>query len=471
MSVAPETHDQPSRPALGRWIPCSSRVGIALGLAVIAYATLASWPAAALVLGTTLFAMLLEQSFAHAETAEALHVSASAARSEGQREAAAQLMSLEVSYERMRSVLEALAEGVLVVDGRGEIVLANPAARRAMKVSEQDPVGRVLWDQLMPELAPRARDAWEAMHRGTTHGALPQIRHAGVPCRDRVYDLTAVGVTSARTGQDFGTVLLLVDSTRAHELQRLKDRFLTNVSHELRTPLTNICAFGEILDALVAKQNDELAEFAHVIHHEALQLKALMDQMFDYLQLESGEAVFASEEVDAVALVRELGEEVMPAARARQIRLELELDDAAPHVRVDRDRLAQVAGSLLDNAIKFTPRGGRIRVAVAGRDGLWELRVEDSGPGVPAEDRHAVFEKFHQLNADPCEKPSGTGLGLATSHVIVVRFGGLIWCEDAPGGGACFVVVLPAIGRPPLLGAAAQAVVVASTPEAGGVAR
>jgi signal transduction histidine kinase len=175
--------------------------------------------------------------------------------------------------------------------------------------------------------------------------------------------------------------------------------------------------------------------------------------------------VFASEEIDAAALVRALGEEIAAAARARRTTLELEIDDAAPRVRVDRNRLEQVVGSLLDNAIKFTPPGGRIRIAVSGRDGLWELRVEDSGPGVPAEDRHAVFEKFHQLNEDPCEKPSGTGLGLATSHVIVVRFGGLIWCEDAPGGGACFVVVLPGIGRPPLLGAAAAAAVAAATPE------
>jgi signal transduction histidine kinase len=227
--------------------------------------------------------------------------------------------------------------------------------------------------------------------------------------------------------------------------------------------LTNICAFAEILDALVPKANAELTEFAQVIHHEGLQLKGLMDQMFDYMQLESGEAVFASEEVDAAALVRLLGEEIGPAARARAIGLELAIDDGAPHVSADRDRLEQVVCSLLDNAVKFTPAGGRIRVTVNGRDGCWELRVEDSGPGVPPEDRHAVFEKFHQLSDSLSEKPTGTGLGLATSHVIVVRFGGLIWCEEAPGGGACFVVVLPGIGRPPLLGAAAAAAVAASS--------
>ena len=211
MPVAPETRNQPCRQALGPRNPCWRRLGIAAGLAIAAGAALASWPAVALVLAATLCAMLLEQRGARTQAT------------------GSQPASLEMSHERMRSVLEALAEGVLVVDSAGVIVLANPAAQRAMQVPAQDPTGRLLWDALKPELTPRARDAWETLHRGAPVGALSQVRHAGVPCRDRVYDLTAVGVTSARTGQDFGTVLLLVDSTRAHELQRLKDRFLSNV--------------------------------------------------------------------------------------------------------------------------------------------------------------------------------------------------------------------------------------------------
>jgi PAS domain-containing protein len=186
---------------------------------MLAWALLAWWPAVGLVLTATVFAMLLEQRDSQTTATSPVNARGlpGGAHSEAQPDAA-QMMSLEMSYERMRSVLEALAEGVLVVDSAGEIVLANPAAQRAMKVPGQDPCGQVLWDALQPELAPRARDAWEVLHRGTAHGALPQIRHAGIPCRDRVYDLTAVGVTSARTGHNFGTVLLLVDTTRTHEL-------------------------------------------------------------------------------------------------------------------------------------------------------------------------------------------------------------------------------------------------------------
>jgi len=118
----------------------------------------------------------------------------------------------------------------------------------------------------------------------------------------------------------------------------------------------------------------------------------------------------------------------------------------------DRARLGQVTRHLLDNAIKFTPDDGRVLVVVAGRDEGWELRVEDTGPGVRIDDRQAVFEKFNQLPDHLTDKPSGTGIGLATSRAIVARFGGLIWCQDSLIGGASFVVLLPGAGQPNLAG-------------------
>ncbi|HEX5052910.1 MAG TPA: histidine kinase dimerization/phospho-acceptor domain-containing protein, partial [Planctomycetota bacterium] len=198
----------------------------------------------------------------------------------------------EASVERSRSVLEALGEGVLVVDDGGEIVLANPAARRAMHTPSQEPVGRLLWDVLTPELAKRAREAWQALRAEQSGDGdeLPQIRYSSIPSRDNVFDLTAVEATSPRTGQDFGTVFLLVDSTRSHELQQLKDSFLSSVSHELRTPLTNVCAYAEILSSMLPGESAEWPEFVRVIHEEGLQLTRLVDGIFDFLQLESGEA-------------------------------------------------------------------------------------------------------------------------------------------------------------------------------------
>jgi signal transduction histidine kinase len=298
-------------------------------------------------------------------------------------------------------------------------------------------------------LAQRAREAWQALHAAVGHrDELPQVRYAAIPCRDAVYDLTAVEATSQRTGQDFGSVFLLVDSTRAHELQRLKDRFLSSVSHELRTPLTNICAYAEILRNLMPGESAEWPEFVRVVHEEGLQLSQLVDGMFDFLQLESGEATIASELIEPQPIVAAAVDGFRQQAAARGIALELVTSVEVPQLIGDRRRFQQVVMRLCDNAIKFTPAKGTVRVSIGARDEAFELRVEDSGPGVPPTDRQAVFEKFHQLRDHLTDKPTGTGLGLATSRAIVARFGGLIWCEDSLLGGASFVVMLPSVGQP-----------------------
>ena len=132
------------------------------------------------------------------------------------------------------------------------------------------------------------------------------VRHASIPCGDAFFDLTAVPVTSTETGHDFGTVFLFVDTTRSLELQRLKDRFLSSVSHELRTPLTSLCAYSELLRTMDPGAGGEWLEFVEVIHQESLHLSALVDGMFDFLELDSGNAEFCIEAVDAAQAVHEV---------------------------------------------------------------------------------------------------------------------------------------------------------------------
>ena len=354
--------------------------------------------------------------------------------------------------EQSRTVIDAIGEGVLVVDVHGRIVLANPAVRGALRRPAVDPAGESLREALAPEVAALAHDAWRAVleRSDASTTELPRVRYSGVACRDRFYDIAAVEAVSSRTQHHYGVLLVFVDSTRGFELQRLKDRFLSSVSHELRTPLTNICAYAEILRTLLPGESAEWPEFVRVIHEEGLQISRLVDAMFDFLQLESGEAVFANEAIDGGDVVREVVRSFAIVAVARRIDLQCVEGPDVPALQGDPVRLRQVVRSLVDNALKFTPLGGQVRVTVAARDDGWELRVEDSGPGVPAEDRSAVFDKFHQLRDHLTDKPSGTGLGLATARAVVARFGGLIWCEDSALGGACFVALLPGSGQPRL---------------------
>lgn len=378
---------------------------------------------------------------------------------ERERETAARAMALELGFDRLQAVLESLGEGVLVADLGGEIVLLNPEARNVLAKPYVDPVGRALWESLSSELANVVRSAFDAVQAQRKRGDAPAapLRQPSVSCRGRFYEVTAVPVTSRASGQDFGIAFLFVDTTRNHELQQLKDRFLSSVSHELRTPLTNIRAYAEILGSMLPGESAEWPEFVRIIHDESVSVSRLVDGMFDYLQLESGEARFRQEAVDGSALVEAMVTAARTQAAARGIEISTKILTSKDRIRVDAQRFEQVVRNLLDNAIKFAPEKGRILVMSRVMDGGFELRVADSGPGVPEVARSAVFEKFHQLPDLLTEKPTGTGLGLATSRAIVSRFGGLIWCEDSPLGGACFVVRLPLAGQAGLVGAPALA--------------
>ncbi|MCA8964719.1 MAG: PAS domain-containing protein [Planctomycetes bacterium] len=422
------------------------------GLVVAAGA--AVWSAAAIAAGAALAAGF-ENRRARRETAATLRIQRTAATREDERGAEVHRLTLELAYERSRSVLEALQEGVVVIDVGGEVVMANPAAQSAMPGVEGRIEGQLLWDLLPDELARRARSAWALLGENQQAGSqLEPVRYLSIPAGSRIFDLTAVRVKSARTGQDFGFAFLLIDCTRSHELQQLKDRFLSSVSHELRTPLTNICAFAEILGTMLPGESMEWPEFVRVIHEESVQLSRLVDAMFDYLQLEGGEAILRDERVDGAAVVREVAATAQPGAAARRIDLVCAAPGAAAELVVDASRLRQLCSHLVDNAVKFTPDGGRVRVEVRVADGSWQLAVEDSGPGIPEAERRQVFEKFHQLPDLLTDKPSGTGLGLATCAAIANRYQGTIACGDSALGGARFVVRLPTRVEVPLAGAA-----------------
>jgi signal transduction histidine kinase len=404
-----------------------------------------------LVVAVALLAMVVERTAVRAEASRSLQEALHAAHDDGQQHAAAGAMAREVALDRVRTVLQVLREGVLVVDNEGRIVISNPAAMRAMADPRQDVAGRPLWEALAPSLAERAREAWASLRAAPVSADDAQrVMYSGIPHRDAVFDLTAVGATSGRTGNDFGVVFSIVDSTRQYDLQRLKDRFLSSVSHELRTPLTNICAYAELLTGLPAGGPAELPEFAHVIHEQGNQLAKLVESMLDYLQLESGEARFATDVLEGQVLVGAVMATFVDGAVRRGLSLTTTIGDDLPKLLGDRKRVEQVLHNLVDNAVKFTPPGGAVRVSLQSSGDGWELRVEDSGPGVPEQSREMVFEKFSQLQDHLTEKPPGTGLGLATNRAIVTGLGGLIWCEDSPLGGAAFVVVLPGVGQPSL---------------------
>ena len=237
---------------------------------------------------------------------------------------------------------------------------------------------------------------------------------------------------------------LRLANERLRELDRMKDDFISTVSHELRTPLTSIRAFSEILHDDPRLELPERSHFLGIIINESDRLTRLINQILDLAKLESGRAEWTTAMVDLGAVIRESVESLGQVYRDKGVTLTLQLPERGPDVLADRDRLIQVMINLLSNAHKFVAAGsGRVVVGVAATDAGVRVAVADNGPGIDDKDRETVFEKFRQGGSVLTDKPHGTGLGLAISRQIIEYFGGRLWVEAAPGGGAAFIFTLP----------------------------
>ncbi|MCF8467235.1 MAG: sensor histidine kinase [Sneathiella sp.] len=235
---------------------------------------------------------------------------------------------------------------------------------------------------------------------------------------------------------------------RLKELDSLKDHFLSMVSHELRTPLTSLRAFGEILVDNPEVSLEEREQFLNVIIKESTRLTRLIDQLLDLARMEAGQMDWSLDTVDMAAAIHEAMAALAGLLKENDVALNVQIPEALPTVRADRDQLIQVMINLVSNAIKFCNKAnGKIDVVVAAGKDMLQVSVTDNGKGVPENMTERVFEKFHQSLDDSEDKPQGSGLGLAICREIVTFLGGKIWVVNKVGGGASFSFTVPRSDR------------------------
>ncbi len=228
---------------------------------------------------------------------------------------------------------------------------------------------------------------------------------------------------------------------RLREADDLKTQFFANVSHELRTPLSLILGPMERMLSAGGVPAD-IQQDLRVVEMNARLLLRHVNALLDVSKLEAGAMRPVYAEVDLATLVRLGAANFDGLARERGITFDIQAPDTV-RAQADAEKLERVLINLLSNAFKFTPAGGRVRCALEERDGRARLVVEDTGPGVPVDMREAIFERFRQVEAGINRPFGGTGLGLAIARDFVHLHEGTLWVEEAPGGGARFVVDLP----------------------------
>jgi two-component system sensor histidine kinase BarA len=260
-----------------------------------------------------------------------------------------------------------------------------------------------------------------------------------------------------------------LERANAHlrELDRVKGNFLATISHELKTPLTAILGYAEMLSENIGGVlSDEQRGFVSVISDRARQLLAMITSIIELARMDHGRLRARAGAVSLNALAREVADTFVPSARKKQIHIETRLDASAPEALGDAGYLRQVLHNLVDNALKFTPERGRITIATRpiqaalgdptdDRVGLAllavpraaiELRVSDTGVGIPRSERERVFDAFYQVDTGVTRQFGGAGLGLAIVRRIVEGLGGVVRVEDNEDGvGVAMVIVLPAV--------------------------
>ncbi|MCB9556828.1 MAG: PocR ligand-binding domain-containing protein [Deltaproteobacteria bacterium] len=258
----------------------------------------------------------------------------------------------------------------------------------------------------------------------------------------------------------------LADSLdRLKELDRVKSSFLATVSHELRTPLTSIIGYSEMMiEGITGELTSQQTDYLHIIMEKGDQLLQIINEILDISKIETGNVQLSYQVFPVARFLEELKGVVMPHVRRKRLTLTSSLEGAQDvQIEADRVKTRQVLLNLLSNAIKFTPDGGTVDITMRtlpgedGSDALLEVRVSDSGVGVPLESRERIFEAFFQVDGSATRQFGGTGLGLSIVRHFVGAHGGEVWVEDRPDpqeSGAVFVVRLPLSRRG---GAPAQA--------------
>ena len=357
------------------------------------------------------------------------------------------LQRLEDEGRRLRTIMDSMAEGILVIDGRGRISLVNPAAETMLGLRRDRALGQ------MPLEAVRSVELDDLVKvAARTHGPARAEIALAYP-RRRMLAGTAVGLRDEGGGVA-GTVLVLRDVTELKRLEDIRIEFVLNVSHELRTPLTAIRGYAETLLESDLGASKETRRFVEIIQRHADRLGRLLSDLLDLSNIELERAPLHLRPAPLAEVTRQAVASLAPQAERKGIKVGVAMGEDLPPVLADRDRLVQILVNLVDNAVKYTPEGGCVSISAnlvpdpqpPFPAPCVEIVVEDTGIGIPEKDLPRITERFYRVDKARSRELGGTGLGLAIVKHLVETHRGSLRIESTLGRGTAVHVVLPAAG-------------------------
>jgi signal transduction histidine kinase len=342
---------------------------------------------------------------------------------------------------KSETIVESIADPVIVTDAGGSLVLMNQAALKLFNVHGSHWIGKLLRDVI-------GNQTWADMLEPEN------VKRFETENRDPLFAFSRNNVTlyfrprqariTDEEDQLQGIVTLLQDVTRFKDLDRMKSEFIATVSHELRTPLTSLSMGIDILSqevvGPVSKRQKELLAAAK---DDSERLRKLVRDLLNLSRLESGKYEMRKELVDFRKLITDSVQPLRLPFEEKRIRLEIDLPKRLPKILVDPHQLSWVVTNLLNNALRYTDEGGKVKFkAKAGRKEL-QVSVADTGHGIASDHQQIIFDKFIQVKKPTETTPGSVGLGLSIAREVVEAHNGRIWVESKVGVGSTFYFTIP----------------------------
>jgi len=360
------------------------------------------------------------------------------------RQVAAVLVTSQLYWkaiERTKKVIatiESMSVGLIAISPSGMITQCNAAARRALGIESHGWFGRP-YEEIITNEQIRADIAAALAGDPVSHDEI--TLHPGG--EERIYRVQSDSIVS-ETGHSLGWVIVLEDVTNIRQAERMMAGFVDMVSHELRTPLTSIRGFVATLiqagEGVFDWKTQE--EFLGIVDVEAERLGQMIDDLLNVARIQNGRGLqFNFTQVEVPRVVQHVVR--MNAAHSDKHEIVVDLPEDLPAIVADEGKVTQILNNLVSNAIKYSPRGGEVRIYGGVRDNGIQISVSDQGLGIPPEDLPKMFTRFHRVDRPDRAGIKGTGLGLWLIRHLVEGHGGKIWVESEYGKGSTFTFWLP----------------------------
>jgi len=347
--------------------------------------------------------------------------------------------SLSRERTRLEMILTQMADGIIVTDQGGRIIRFNPAAEHFFTASAAQALGASV------ATATLHHDLAEMVERTLTQGLVTSGEIQVIQPEERFLEVY-VAPLEGPNGTRQGAVAVLHDLTPVKHLENVRRDFVANVSHELRTPVASIRAMAETLLSGAGEDEELRPRFLTRMVQHTERLTNLLDDLLELAHMESGQREWRRKRLNLKEAVAQAVDKLEPRAAAKNQAVHCEM---APELTVtaDPEGLQQVLLNLLDNAIKYTPEEGQIRIVAQRDNGQVKITVADTGIGIPQRDQRRIFERFYRVDRARSRELGGTGLGLSIVKHIVEAHGGRVTVESELGRGSRFTVILPGEGN------------------------